>query len=73
MTPRLKSLHLRVKAAARSVESGVTSGIPTVARTASRLALNRGGRGQDAAHEPVASARGELRRFVRYATKAVAS
>lgn len=73
MTPCLKSLQLQVKGAVKSPENGVTFRIPTDRRTASRLALNRGGGGQDAAHELVASPRDELRRLVQDATKAVSS
>lgn len=73
MTPCLKSLRLQVKGAAKSPENGVTFRISTDRRTASRLALNRGGRERGAAHELVASARDELRRLVQDATKAVTS
>jgi len=73
MTQRLKSLHRWAEASGNSGECGVTFEIPTVTRTASRPALNRGGRGQDAANELVASKQGEVRRVARAATKAVTS
>jgi hypothetical protein len=73
MTRRLKSLHRRAKASGNSGECGVTFKIPTVTRMASRFALNRGGRGQDAANEFVASIQGEVRRVARAAARAVTS
>lgn len=72
MTRRLKSHHRWAKASGRSVRSGVTFRIPTVARTASRPALNRGGRGQGAANE-FASPRGEVRLVARAPLRAVTS
>jgi hypothetical protein len=72
MTALLKSIRQRVRESGTPLEAGVTSGIPTVSRTASRPALDWGGGGQDAAQELVASPRGEVRR-VAPAAKAVTS
>ena len=73
MTPRLKSMRLRMKTSGRPVESGVTFGIPTVTRTASRPVLDRGGREQDPAKNFTASPQGELRRAAGANAKAVTS